>query len=94
MHRPGNCCPRCCPWNTSVLLAELNLQEVVAKQLSLLGFNKDIKDDDCIRTISCSGIPYLTTSRLCLWGFIGIASFEESVSTQPLATIFYPTRQI
>ncbi|KAL5106553.1 hypothetical protein TcWFU_000925 [Taenia crassiceps] len=77
VHRPGNCCSRCCLWNTPVLLAELNLQDVVAHQIRILSLKEGQKTSASLRSIPCGAIPCLSTSRLFVWRFAGATPFGE-----------------
>ncbi|CDI97104.1 conserved hypothetical protein [Echinococcus multilocularis] len=76
VHRPGNCCSRCCLWNTPILLAELNLQDVVAHQIYTLSL-KEGQKTETLRSIPCGAIPCLSTSQLFVWRFAGAAPFGE-----------------
>ncbi|KAL5965205.1 hypothetical protein TSMEX_007063 [Taenia solium] len=77
VHRPGNCCSRCCLWNTPILLAELNLQDVLAHQIHTLSLKEDLKTSEPLRSIPCGATPCLSTSRLFVWRFAGATSFGE-----------------
>lgn len=74
VHRPCSCCPRCCLWNTPILLAELNLQDVVANQNKILAFEKGSKTGDLERRIPCGGVPCLSTTGLFVWTFAEMVS--------------------
>ncbi|VDO13494.1 unnamed protein product [Rodentolepis nana] len=71
VHRPGNCCPRCCLWNTPILLSELNLKDVVTNQNRILMLDKKelSATTDLERQIPCGGVPCLSTSGFFVWRF-------------------------
>ncbi|VDL60000.1 unnamed protein product [Hymenolepis diminuta] len=83
VHRPGNCCSRCCLWNTPILLSELNIQDVVANQNRILTFDKKecSATTDLERQIPCGGVPCLSTSGLFVWRFAEVSQCTSHPKT-------------